>query len=171
MMNLTPQLTRQAGCVRIAAVLLATVGTLACSELLDSGLTPEDCGTTKVLVGGQWTLTGDGSRSGCNDPDRDGDITLRNSQAWTVSEGSGGTTLVIDTGSSTAQVEDTELNNACVSFRTREFLPGATSGTTEVVVFTWEAAKVTGANILDGRFIGEGTDGCEYSGDFRVDIQ
>jgi hypothetical protein len=170
MKNSTRQPARSA---RVAALWFAvaiTAPSLACS-LLDSGLTPEDCGTTKVPISGQWSLSGDGSRSSCNDPDRDGDISISNSAEWTVSEGSAGTTLLIDTGSSDAQIEETELNNACVSFRTREILPGSVSGATEVVVFNWDAAKVDGADILIGSFSGESTDGCVYSGDFRVDIR
>ncbi len=165
-------LSRNTRLMGIAVAVCVTPMTLACSALLDDlfSTNQESCGTVKVPVSGQWTVTGTGSRSGCNDRERDGDISLMNSRDWTVSEGPGGTTLIIDTGSSSSRIEESSLNNACVTFRTREVIPGDSPGSTVIVTFDWEGVKEASSNILLGTFTGDSTDGCSYDGRFEVVI-
>lgn len=134
-------------------------------EEADAG--PGACAGSLVTVSGQWTISGEGERTGCTDSTLEASFTLGPSQplAVTQAEADDGGVAAVGLAAPLGGFElDGTVEGRCVSFTTNEQLPQ-----TGAVTYSFHGSYETGPRLI-GTFTGQGPGTCVANGTFAVDI-
>ena len=121
-----------------------------------------------VQAGGTWTLTGNGTRSGCEDDKYDADNFRLTAQPLKVTQND--TSLQLDTSGSpklaSFQLQNAYVNGKCVKFTTLE------SGSQGTIKYVFDGTmSSSGSNAVYGTFTGTGPTGCSAEGSFTLQIE
>lgn len=144
----------------------ALVGALAaCSPLGGFGeFQPSDggvCGTVAAAVAGTWRITGEGTRSGCEDEAFDAPRFRLRSAPLRVQQRGALLSLASDEGA--GFLLEGRIEGSCVTVETRE-----QDGEDELL-YTWDGIYRAGR--IEGSFFAEGPSSCVSEGDFEIAIE
>ncbi|MEO1272051.1 MAG: hypothetical protein AAFX99_28475, partial [Myxococcota bacterium] len=116
-----------------------------------------------AVLEGTWTISGQGTREGCRNPQLNGDFTLGPSTALSVAQGGAdGAQLTLSSPVSSFALKG-EVTGSCVELDTEEDWRGA-------VIMRSYSGMVTYSGDIEGTFTGNGPEGCNIWGEFTVQI-
>lgn len=153
----------------LVALVLASFTLSGCDDVLPAS-ERVDCGTARIEFDGAWSITGEGTRDRCNNPDMNGPIRLRSLQNWLVVPTGGGidASMWIDTRTEGATIASVQTNNTCLSFEFAERVRRE-SGPDELRM-RWSARTFDDGRTLQGTFGGGySTSGCRIHGEFVME--